>query len=106
MAARKVVVTGTGMVTAVGLDTKSSWQALKAGTGGIATLTGFGLEGLKSTFAGQVVDFDPTSCMEPKEARKADRFVQLAMAASVEAMEQAGSESFDDYLARYFAGQI
>ncbi len=96
MASRKVVVTGTGMVTAVGLDRDSSWQALKAGKSGIATLVGFELEGLKTTFGAQVKDFDPSVCMEPKEARKADRFAQLAMAASVEAMTQANLPELAD----------
>lgn len=103
MAARKVVVTGTGMVTAVGLDTKSTWQALQAGQSGIDTLTGFDLEALKTTFGGQATDFDPTSCMEPKEARKADRFAQLAMSAAVEAMTESGLTEPDD---PYRAGVI
>ncbi len=103
MAARKVVVTGTGMVTAVGLDRDTTWQALKAGQTGIATLEGMELEGLKTTFGAQVKNFDPSVCMEPKEARKADRFVQLAMAASVQAMDQAGITEVDD---SYRAGVI
>ncbi len=103
LASRKVVVTGTGMVTAVGLDRDTSWQALKAGTNGIATLEGFELEGLKTTFGGQAKDFDPTVAMDPKEARKADRFVQLAMSASVQAMDQAGITEVSD---AYRAGVI
>jgi len=103
LAPNKVVVTGTGLVTAVGLDTDSSWQALKAGKSGIATLVGFELEGLKSTFGGQAVDFDPTSCMDPKEARKADRFAQLAMSAAVQAMTESGISAMAD---PYRAGVI
>ncbi len=103
MAARKVVVTGTGMVTAVGVDRDTSWQALKAGQSGIATLEGFELEGLKTTFGAQVNDFDPGVYMDAKEARKADRFAQLAMAASVQAMDQAGITEVDD---PYRAGVI
>jgi len=103
LAARKVVVTGTGMVTAVGVDRDTSWQALKAGQSGIATLEGFELEGLKTTFGAQVNDFDPSTCMDAKEARKADRFAQLAMAASVQAMDQAGITEVDD---PYRAGVI
>ena len=103
MAARKVVVTGTGMVTAVGLDRDTSWQALKTGQSGIATLDGFDLESLKTNFGAQIKDFDPAVCMDPKEARKADRFVQLAMAASVQAMEQCGITELED---SYRAGVI
>ena len=89
MAPRKVVITGMGLVTAVGLDTESNWKALTSGTGGVGPIEGMDLEGFKTTFAAQIKDFDPHTCMDPKEARKADRFVQLAMSASVQAMDQA-----------------
>ena len=89
MAPRKVVITGMGMVTAVGLDRESSWEALIAGANGIGPIEGRDTEGFKTTFAAQVDGFDPELYMEPKEARKADRFVQFAMAASVQAMDQA-----------------
>lgn len=92
MAARSVVVTGMGMVTAVGLDRESSWKAMLAGEGGVAPLQG--IEGdFKTTFAAQVKGLDPEQVMDPKEARKADRFVHLAMAAAAQAMDQAGLES-------------
>ncbi len=91
MAARSVVVTGLGMVTAVGLDRDSSWEAMVAGRGGVAPLQGFdNLTDYKTTFAAQVKGLDPETVMDPKEARKADRFVHLAMAASAQAVEQAG----------------
>ncbi len=96
MAATRVVISGMGMVTAVGSDRKSSWEALIAGTNGVAPIQGMDLEGFKTTFAAQVKGFDPHSCMDPKEARKADRFVQLAMAASVEAMEDSGIKDVAD----------
>lgn len=78
-----------GLVTAVGLDTESNWKALVSGTNGVGPIEGMDLEGFKTTFAAQIKNFDPTLCMDPKEARKSDRFVQLAMAAAVEAMDQA-----------------
>ena len=96
MAATRVVITGMGMLTAVGLDRKSSWEALVAGANGVAPIQGMDLEGFKTTFAAQVKGFDPETCMDPKDARKADRFVQFAMAAAVEAMEQAGLEEPGD----------
>lgn len=78
-----------GMVTAVGLDRESSWAAMLAGQGGVAPLVG--IEGdFKTTFAAQVKGLDPEQVMDPKEARKADRFVHLAMAAAGQAMQQAG----------------
>lgn len=80
-----------GMVTAVGLDRDSTWEAMVAGRGGVATLVGFeNLADYKTTFAAQVKGLDPEKVMDPKEARKADRFVHLAMAAAAQAMEQAG----------------
>jgi 3-oxoacyl-[acyl-carrier-protein] synthase II len=96
LAPRKVVITGMGMLTAVGNDRESSWKALVSGTNGVADIKRMDTEGFKTTFAGEVKDFDPHKCMDPKEARKADRFVQLAMAASVEAMEQAGITEVSD----------
>lgn len=96
MAPRKVVITGMGMLNAVGMDRESSWQALIAGTNGVTDIEGMDTEGFKTRFAAQIKDFDPHACMDPKEARKADRFVQLAMAASVEAVEQAGITAVAD----------
>ncbi len=105
MAPRKVVITGMGMLTAVGIDRESSWKALVAGTNGIANIVGRDLEGFKTKFAGQIAEFDPHSCMDPKEARTADRFVQLAMAASVEAMEHSGiTEVADPFRAGVIIG--
>ncbi len=96
LAPRKVVITGMGMLTAVGNDRESSWKALVSGTNGVTDIEGMDTEGFKTRFAGQIKDFDPHKCMDPKEARKADRFVQLAMAASVEAMEHAGITEVSD----------
>ncbi|MCB1181997.1 beta-ketoacyl-ACP synthase II [bacterium] len=105
MSSRRVVVTGIGMVTAVGLDRDSTWQSLIAGRGGIATLDGFPLDELKTTFGAQIKDFDPSVCMDPKEARKADRFVQLAMAAADQAMVQSGlGEPEDSFRAGVIIG--
>ena len=93
------------MVTAVGLDRDSTWQSLIAGRGGIATLDGFPLDELKTTFGAQIKDFDPSVCMDPKEARKADRFVQLAMAAADQAMVQSGlGEPEDSFRAGVIIG--
>jgi 3-oxoacyl-[acyl-carrier-protein] synthase II len=94
-----------GMLTAVGNDRESSWKALVSGTNGVADIKEMDTEGFKTRFAGEVKDFDPHKCMDPKEARKADRFVQLAMAASVEAMEQASiTEVSDPYRAGVIIG--
>ena len=85
-----------GMLTAVGLDRDSSWQALQAGTNGITPLANVDTEGFKVTFGGEIKDFDPTVVMDAKEARKADRFAQLAVVAADEAVRQANlGDDFD-----------
>ena len=61
MAPRKVVITGMGMLTAVGIDRESSWKALVAGTNGIANIVGRDLEGFKTKFAGQIAEFPLSS---------------------------------------------
>lgn len=96
MEARKVVITGMGMVTALGGDRDTTWDGLKAGKNGIAPITGMDTEGFKVNFAGEVKDFDPSVAMDAKETRKADRFCQLAMVAAQEAMEQSGVQTPDD----------
>ncbi|PID78845.1 beta-ketoacyl-[acyl-carrier-protein] synthase II [bacterium DOLZORAL124_64_63] len=100
---RKVVITGLGMVTAVGNDRDTAWEALKAAQNGIGPIESFDTESFKVHFAGEVKGFDPHVCMDPKEARKADRFCQLAVGASVQAMDQADITEVED---PYRAGVI
>lgn len=96
MEQRKVVITGLGMVNALGCDTPTSWEALKKGQNGIAPLENMDTEGFKVHFGGEATGFDPSVAMDPKEARKADRFCQLAMVAAQEAMQQSGIEKPED----------
>jgi len=100
---RRVVVTGIGIVTAVGLDRESTWQSMKAGVSGVGPITSRDTEGFKTTIAAELKGFDPNAFMEPKEARKADRFAQIAVAAASEAMAQAGDPVPED---PYRAGVI
>jgi 3-oxoacyl-[acyl-carrier-protein] synthase II len=93
---RKVVVTGAGMVTSVGLDRDTTWAAIRAGRGNVSTITSFDVSEFRTQFAAQVTDFDPERFMEPKEARKADRFCQFAIAASQEALDQSGLKEIAD----------
>lgn len=93
---RKVVVTGAGMVTSVGLDREATWAAVKAGRGNVSTITGFDVSDYRTQFAAQVADFDPERFMEPKEARKADRFCHFAIAAAQEALDQSGIKEVAD----------
>jgi len=85
-----VVVTGIGLVTAIGLDRDTTWAGLKAGKNGVRTIESFDTEGFRSNFAAEIVGFDPDAFMDPKDARKADRFSQLALASAKEAMDQSG----------------
>ena len=80
---RRVAVTGLGLITPLGLDTKSTWDALLAGTSGIGTITGFDPEPFPTRIAAEVKGFDPLAFMERKEAKRTDRFVQLATAAAI-----------------------
>ena len=84
----RVVVTGIGMVSPLGLDVATSWEGLIHGRSGIDYITAFETEGFATTFGAEVKDFDPGQYLDRKEARRMDRFVQLAVAATREALEQ------------------
>ena len=92
---RRVVVTGIGLVSPVGLTREETWGSLLAGESGIDRISSFDAEELETTIAGEVKGFDPTSYVGRKEARRMDRFVQFAVAATLEAMEQASLEVND-----------
>ena len=79
---RKVVVTGIGPVTPVGVGREAFWSSLAAGRSGIAPLTRFDAEGYPVRIAGEVRDLDPAEFMEPKEVRRTDRVVHLALSAA------------------------
>ena len=86
----RVVVTGMGALTALGNDVASTWAGLVAGRSGIAPITQFDASRLAVRFAGEVKDFDPSNVLDRKEQRRNDRYVQLALVAAREAMDQAG----------------
>lgn len=83
---RRVVITGIGAVTPVGLSAQETWDALTKGKSGIAPITAFDVSLFKTKFAGEVKGFDPSHLMDHKEARKMDRYSQLSIAAVDEAM--------------------
>ena len=85
----RVVITGMGAVTPLGLDIETSWQAALEGQSGIGRISLFDPSQMQCKIAGEVKDFDPTRYMQPKEARRNDRSVQLAIAAARQAVEQA-----------------
>ena len=90
MEKRRVVITGLGAVTPVGLTAAESWAAVKAGTCGIAPITLYDTSNMKAKLAGEVKGFDPANYVEKREARKVDRFAQFALAAAREAVAQSG----------------
>ena len=90
MTEARIVVTGIGVVSPIGLTTDATWQSLVAGRSGVGRISAFDAEGFETTIAAEIPDFDPTNYMERKEARRADRFSQFALAAAKEALGQAG----------------
>jgi 3-oxoacyl-[acyl-carrier-protein] synthase II len=96
VSARRVVVTGVGAVTPLGLDVPTLWSALIAGRSGIRKITSFDTTAFETKIAGQVQDFDPTRYFDRKDARRADRFAQLAVAAATEAVVDAKLDATTD----------
>ena len=94
---RRVVITGVGAVTPLGLEKKQIWSALCEGKSGIKPITSFDTSAHEVRFGGEVSDFDPTKWFEIKEARRLDRFAQFAVVAAIQAIENAGLklEGFD-----------
>ena len=86
----RVVVTGIGVLSPLGLNVTTMWEGLTAGKSGIDYITLFDPAPLETKFAGEVKGFEPTNYINPKDARRMDRFAQLAVAASLQAVEQAG----------------
>ncbi len=89
MARRRVVVTGMGAITPVGLDVPSTWDAIVHGRSGIAHVQRFESDDLDVRIAGEVKGFDPNQYLDRKEARRMDRFLQLGVVAAQEAMRDA-----------------
>jgi 3-oxoacyl-[acyl-carrier-protein] synthase II len=86
---RRVVITGIGLVTPLGIGIEENWQALIKGRSGIGPITRFDASSYQTRFAGEVKNFNPEDFLPKKEARKLDLFLQFALAASQMAMEDA-----------------
>ena len=86
---RRVVVTGIGAITPVGIGKEAMWDALARGVSGIGPITRFDASDYPTRFAGEVRDFDPTAYMDRKDARRLDRFIQYAWAATQMALADA-----------------
>ncbi|QKF68221.1 beta-ketoacyl-[acp] synthase II (KASII) [Arcobacter venerupis] len=87
---RRVVVTGIGTINSTGHNVKDSFKAVVDGVCGIDTITLFDASEFSVKIAGEVKDFDPTTVMDKKEVKKADRFIQLGIKAALEAMIDSG----------------
>ncbi len=87
---RRVVITGLGAVTPVGIGVEATWRALLAGASGIGPITKFDAAGYPSRIAGEVRGFDPARYIDKKDIKKMDTFIQYAVAASQEAVDDAG----------------
>ncbi|HMB83261.1 MAG TPA: beta-ketoacyl synthase N-terminal-like domain-containing protein, partial [Terriglobales bacterium] len=85
--ARRVVITGIGLICSVGNTTASVWQALLAGKSGVDRITGFDASAFACQIAAEVRNFDPFDFIEKKEVKKMGRFIHFALAASDEAMK-------------------
>ncbi len=92
MSKRRVVVTGMGIVSPVGLTLDENWQNITNGVSGIGKIDLFDPSSYPCQVAGQVKEFDPANYMASKEARRMDRFIQLGMAASLDAFKDSGLE--------------
>ena len=96
MIGRRVVVTGLGIVSPVGLTVDETWANILAGKSGAAPIETFDASAYSTRFSASVKDFDVTPYMTPKDARKMDVFVQYGMAAGIQAVEDSGFEVTDE----------
>jgi len=92
---RRVVVTGIGLVSALGIGTRETWEALLAGQSGVTRITRFDVSGYATQIAAEVKGFDPLAFIEKKEIKKMDLFIQYAIAAAQFAMDDSGLQITD-----------
>jgi 3-oxoacyl-[acyl-carrier-protein] synthase II len=93
--ARRVVVTGIGLVTPLGISTEETWRGLLAGASGVSTITRFDASDYPVRIAAEVKGFEPTDWIEAKEVKKFDLFVHYALAAARMALEHSGLQITD-----------
>src|SRR4249919_3564196 len=93
---RRVVVTGIGLVSSLGIGTEANWAGIKAGQSGIDSITKFDTTQFATRIAGEVKNFDPLAYIEKKDVKKMDIFIQYAIAASDCAMADSGLKVTSD----------
>ncbi|MDC0127414.1 beta-ketoacyl-ACP synthase II [Methylophilaceae bacterium] len=92
MKKRRVVVTGLGLITPVGIGVEESWQNILNGISGITNITQFDASDFKSRVAGEVKNFNPDIYLNPKDSRRMDTFIQFGLVAGIEAINDSGLE--------------
>ena len=97
---RRVVITGIGIHSPAGLGLDANWQNIIDGKSGISSIESFDTTGMPATIAGQILDFDPENWIDKKSCRKMDRFIQLGMAAGLDAMADSGLEITEEIAPR------
>ena len=90
MTKRRVVITGTGLITALGTGTEATWEGLLAGRSGVSEVASFDAKDLATRIAAEVRDFNPENFIDRREARRMDRFAQFAVAAAEMAVKESG----------------
>src|SRR5690554_3466034 len=93
---RRVVITGMGVMSAIGKDLDTFWNSLMTGKSGISAIESFDVSDYPTTIAGSIKDFEPENYMDKRETRRMDRFVQLAVAASTMALKDANLDIRED----------
>lgn len=101
MSKRRVVVTGRGVISPLGLNVKDTWEAILKGKSGVTAVEAFDVSLFPSKIWAIIKNFDPTQYMDPKEARRADKFTQYGMAAAQEAMNDSGVEVTESNAPRF-----
>lgn len=96
MSHRRVVVTGMGLVTPLGINLDDTWQGVLAGRSGVAAIEGFDTSAFTTRFGAQVKGFDVEAFMPKKDARKMDLFIQYGMAAAIQAIADSGIETTEE----------
>ena len=96
MSKRRVVITGMGLVTPLGIGVETAWKNAMAGVSGIRRIEGFDATEYASQVAGEVQGFDPNTFLNPKDQKKMDRFIQFGILAADEAVAQAGLKDVQD----------
>ena len=87
---QRVVITGMGVVTPIGIGKEAFWEALLVGKSGITKITRFDASDYPTQIGGEVKDFDPTAYIDKKEARRMDRVTQFALASATMAIKDSG----------------